>query len=119
MDLQFIWLMFRTILALLFILFVLYASMKLGGQKLKNFQGERFIKILERTQLSKENTLFLVKIGQKAYVISSTSGDIKIMYELTKEEISEVETRKIILQYKSLKDFYKKLKDKKEDKNEH
>lgn len=136
MDLQFIWMMFRTVMALLFVIFLIYISMKYGGGKLQNIQKNKFINILERAQISKENSLLVVKVGEKMYVISSTSGRIEIVYELSQDEICKLEDKKSIPQYKSLKDFYvksgmeeyikhkadnswmKKLKYKKEDKNE-
>lgn len=134
MDLQFMWMIFRTGIALVFVIFLIYISAKYGGKKLKNVQKGKFIRIMEREQLSKENSLLVVKIGEKMYVISSTSGKIEIIYELNDEEISKFKNRNTIPEYKSLKDFYtrsgmeqlvkrasgklalKKLIDKKEDK---
>lgn len=136
MDLQFIWMIVRTLIALLFVIFLIYISMKYGGGKLRNIQKNNFINVIERAQISKENSLLVVKIGEKVYVISSTSGRIEIVYELNEDEICKLKDKKFIPQYKNLKDFYtksgmkefikdktnnlrmKKLKYKKEDKNE-
>ncbi|MPN54572.1 hypothetical protein SDC9_202243 [bioreactor metagenome] len=46
------------------------------------------MKILERLPLSKDNSLLIVKIGDKAYLMSSSSGKTEILREL---EISEIE----------------------------
>ncbi|ADK14101.1 MULTISPECIES: flagellar biosynthetic protein FliO [Clostridium] len=134
MDLQFMWMIFRTVIALLFVIFLIYISAKYGGEKLKNVQKGKFIRIMEREQLSKENSLLVVKIGEKMHVVSSASGKIEIIYELNEEEVSEFKNRSTIPEYKNLKDFYtrsgmeqlvkrasgkltlKKLIDKKEDK---
>ncbi|WP_416176278.1 flagellar biosynthetic protein FliO [Clostridium sp.] len=127
MSLQFIWMIFRTILALFFVVLLIYISTKLGGTKLRDFQKGKFVSVLERTQLSKENSLLVVRIGEKAYVVSSSSGNIEIIYELTKEEMSKLQYKSNMPKYKDLKDFYKKtgvegiiknLRIKKEDKNE-
>lgn len=136
MDLQFISEILRTVMALVFILILIYVSMKYGGGKLQDIQKGKYIKVLERASISKENSLLVIKIGQKGYVMASSSGKIEIISELSKEELIEVEASKALPQYKDLKDFYEKaglnklqkkiplknlcekLKFKKEDRNE-
>jgi flagellar protein FliO/FliZ len=49
-----------------------------------------------------------VKIGERAYVISSTTGRIEILYELDKDEISTLQNVNELPQYKNLKDFYER-----------
>lgn len=134
MDLQLLWMLLKTVVCLIFILFLIYGSMKYGGSKLQNLQRGKYIKILERAPISKESSLLVVKIGEKGFVMASTINTIEIILELSKEEISEIQTSKTIPQYESLKDFYektgikniyertsknfyKKLKFKKEDKS--
>lgn len=136
MDLQFWWMIIKIIVFLPFIIFLIYASIKYGGSKLQTMQNGSYIKVLERTHISKENSLLAVKIGEKGYIIASTNGRIEIICELDKEEILKIEQTKTIPEYKNLKDFYektglervwkkansnlvnKKLNLKKEDKNE-
>ena len=108
MDLQFWWMLFKTILSLLFIVFLIYIFTKFGGGKLKKIQGGRYIKILERTQISKENSLLVVKIGEKGYVISSSSGRVDVICELTGEELSKIEDTKNTCEYKNSRDLYTK-----------
>ncbi|WP_374119111.1 flagellar biosynthetic protein FliO [Clostridium sp. OS1-26] len=98
----------KIVIFLPFILILIYISMKYGGSKLQNIQNGKYIKILERAPISKENSLLVVKIGQKGYVMASTNGKIEIISELSQEEIIEVEASKAIPQYKDLKDFYEK-----------
>ena len=136
MDLQFWWMLFKIILSLIFIIFLIYIFAKYGGGKLRSIQGARYINILERTQLSKENSLLVVKIGESGYVISSSNGKVEIICELEKEEIMKIENSKSVYEYRDLKDLYtksglqnlvnrvgrsisaKKLKVKKEDRDE-
>ena len=136
MDLQLWWMFLKIIIFLPFILILIYISMKYGGSKLQDIQNGKYIKVLERTPISKENSLLVVIIGQKGYVIASTNGKIEIISELSKEEVATVQATKAIPQYENLKDFYEKtrlkkfsekvlaknfsekLKLKKEDKNE-
>lgn len=108
MDLQFVWMMFKTLLALLCVVLLIYVSLKYGGAKFQSTQKGKFIRILERSQLSKENALFVVKIGERVCVISSTAGRIEIVHELNEEEILKLKKREIIPEYKNLKDFYRR-----------
>lgn len=118
MGLQFWVMLFKIIICLPFVLILIYISVKFGGNKLQNIQNGKYIKILERTPISKENSLLVVKIGEKGYVLSSTVGKINIISELSKDEILNIEASKTIPQYADFKDFYSKLKFKKEDKDE-
>ena len=108
MDSQFLWMFFKTIMALAFVIFLIYISLKYGGGKFQNVQKNKFVKILQRSQISKDNSLLLVKIGKRAYVISSTTGRIEILYELDKDEISTLQNVNELPQYKNLKDFYER-----------
>lgn len=136
MDLELWWMIFKIIISLGFILCLIYISVKYGGGKLQSIQNGRYIKVVERTQISKENSLLIVKIGDKAYVISSTNSRVEIIYELNETEISDMEKKRNVYEYKNLKDLYnkmelknilrktnenilvKKLKGKREDKDE-
>ncbi|WP_278382296.1 flagellar biosynthetic protein FliO [Clostridium tyrobutyricum] len=108
MDSQFLWMFFKTIMALAFVIFLIYISVKYGGGKFQNVQKNKFVKIMQRSQISKDNSLLLVKIGKRAYVISSTTGRIEILYELDKDEISTLQNVNELPQYKNLKDFYER-----------
>lgn len=108
MDLQFGLAILKTGIALVFILMLIYVSMKYGGNKLQDIQKGKYIKIIERSSISKENSLVVVKMGQKAYVMASTNGKIEIISELSEEEILEIEASKALPEYKDLKDFYEK-----------
>lgn len=118
MDSEFWLMLLKIILALPFILILIYLSLKYGGSKLQHIQNGKYIKILERVALSKENSLLVVRIGEKGYVISSTNNNIQILSEVSSEEISKIEETKIIPQYSSLKEFYEKVIKKKEDNHE-
>lgn len=108
MDLQFGWMILKIVIFLPFILLLIYASVKFGGSKLQDIQNGRYIKILERTPISKENSVLVIKIGEKGYVMASTNGKLEILSELEKEEVLKVEALRVIPQYDSLKEFYEK-----------
>ena len=108
-------LIFKIIIFLPFILFILYLSLKYGGTKLRKLQDGRYMKILDRVALSKENSIVVVKIGDKAYAVSSSSKDISILFEIPSEEILKIENTKELPQYEDMKDLFKKHILKKED----
>ncbi|PRR77523.1 hypothetical protein CLLI_22970 [Clostridium liquoris] len=117
-DLQFVITFLKIIAFLPFIILLIYICIKYGGGKLQDIQKGKYMKIMDRLPLSKENSLLVVKIGDKAYVISSTHENVQIMLELTSEDIIKIESSKEIPQYHSLKELYEKLRNKKEDKHE-
>lgn len=115
MDLSFWFMLLKIIIFLPFILVLFYLSVKYGGSKLLQIQNGRFIKVLERVPISKENSLVVVKIGDKGYILSSTTGKMDTLMELSSEELSAVEANKQIPEYLGIKDFYNKVLNKKED----
>lgn len=108
MDLDFWTLLFKIIIFLPFTLLLLYISLKYGGNKLQKLQNGRYMKVLDRVALSKENSIIVVKIGEKAYAVSSSLKGINILFELPKEEISSIESIKEIPQYEDMKELFKK-----------
>jgi len=110
MDIEFIGMIFKAIFALALVLLLLYLSLKLGGEKLQKFQNGKYIKVLERVPLSKENFVCVVKIGEKAYIMTSTPHSIEKITELSEAETKKIEDLKIqsMPQYKGLNKFLEK-----------
>lgn len=108
MDLEFWTLLFKIIIFLPFILLILYLSLKYGGNKLQKLQNGRYMKVLDRISLSKENSIVVVKIGDKAYAVSSSTKEIHILFELPQEEITRIENIKELPQYDDMKELFKK-----------
>lgn len=101
-----------------FVLFLFYISVKVGNSKIQSLQSGRYIKILERVGLSKENGLLVVKIGEKGYVISSCHDRIEILLEVSEEDLKKIEETRSLPQYSDIKELIEKFKFKKGDKNE-
>ncbi len=117
-DGEFWLLIFKIIIFLPFILFILYLSLRYGGSKLRKLQDGRYMKVLDRIALSKENSIVIVKMGEKAYAVSSSTKEINILFELPKEEILHIENTKELPQYEDMKELFKKHILKKEVKDE-
>ena len=108
MDLEFWTLLFKIIIFLPFIIFILYLSLRYGGNKLQKLQNGKYMKVIDRVALTKENSIIVVKIGEKAYAVSSSSKEINILFELPESEISRIENIKELPQYDDMKDLFKK-----------
>lgn len=118
----FLQMLFEIIIFVPGILFLFVLFIKYGGNKLQRLQNGKYIKIMERVGLSKENGLMVVKIGDKGYVLSSASGKVEILLQISDEDMEKIENNNQLPQYDSLKAIADKLKEfkqniKKEDWN--
>lgn len=105
----------QIVVFLPFIIFLIYLSMKFGGGKLQSLQKGRFIKVFERTAISKENSLVVVQMGNKAYVMASTHGKLEVVKELEEAELAEITAQRTMPQFTSFQDMYKKIGLKRKD----
>lgn len=60
------------------------------GTKFNLGTGNKYMKVLERLPLSKDNSLAIVKVGDKGYLMSSSTGKIEILKELDSVEINTI-----------------------------
>lgn len=131
MDFNFFGMFAQLILALGVTLGLMFLTFKLMGKKVNSINNSKYVKVIERVQVSKENAILVVKVGKKGYVISSTTGNMGKLSELSEEEINLIEEEKkkaadeITENYKNLmaqskKGFSKIVNNirSKEDKNE-
>jgi len=107
-DGEFWILIFKIIIFLPFILVLMYLSLKYGSTKLQKLQDGKYMKILDRVALSKDNSVVVVKIGAKAYAVSSSSREIRILFELPPEEVVGIENSKEIPQLEDMKKLFAK-----------
>lgn len=114
-DGEYIFTLIKIIIFLPIILFLIYIFAKYGGSSLQKIQKGRYMSVLDRLPLSKDNALLIVKIGHKVYLISSAQGKVEVVEELNYEEIEKIQETREIKEYSSLKEFYSKLINKKED----
>ena len=94
MNFEFLGMIIQLILALGVTLGLIFLSFKLIGTKLKDINKNKYVQVIERVQITKENAILIVKIGQKGYVITSTQGHMEKLSELSKEEIDIIEEDK-------------------------
>ena len=92
MELAF--LIIKLIFAFLIVFSLMYLVFKLSGDKFSKLNEGKYIKILERTQISKDSSIAVVKVGKKGYVLSTTSNKMEKLDDLTEEEINLLEEGK-------------------------
>ena len=76
------------IFALMIILFK-YANKGINGNL-----NKKYVKVIERVQISKDGYILVVKVGKKGMVLSTSTGHTEKLQELTEEELAEIEEAK-------------------------
>lgn len=102
----------KLIAGLIVVLPLIYFTLKYGGKKYQSMQNNSYLKILERLSISKDNSLLVVKIGQKGYVFTSTGNNIEMLMELDEKEVEKIEKTKNMPEYENMNDFVKDIKKK-------
>ena len=98
----------RLLIALGVTLSLIFLSYRLAGKKVNEINNNRYVKVVERVQLTKDNYILIVRIGKKGYVITCTNNNMNKLEELSEEEINNIERRKENSQ-KAVIESYNKL----------
>ena len=69
---------------------LIVASIKLSKLNSDNINKHKYVKVLERTNLSKDTSIFVLEIGDEGCVVASSPSKIEKLKELNKEDISEI-----------------------------
>ena len=69
---------------------LIVASIRLSKIKSDNINKHKYIKVLERTNLNKETSIFVLEMGDEGCVLASSPSKIEKLKELSKEEILEI-----------------------------
>ena len=94
MNFEFLKVFVQLMLALGVTLGLMFLSFKVMGTKINAINNKRYIKVIERVQVTKENTILIVKIGQKGYIMTCSAGHMEKLSELSEEEINVIEEDK-------------------------
>ncbi|NRT73664.1 flagellar biosynthetic protein FliO [Clostridium beijerinckii] len=94
MNFEFLGMISQLILALGLTLGLMFLTFKLMNTKFNINNDNRYIKVIDRVQITKETSMLVVKIGKKGYVMTSSSGHMEKLLELSEEEIEKIELDK-------------------------
>ncbi|AGF58264.1 flagellar biosynthetic protein FliO [Clostridium saccharoperbutylacetonicum] len=90
--------LFKSLGQLIFALGVtfglMFLSFKVMGSKYNVINNNKYIKVIDRVQITKENSILIVKIGEKGYIMTSTAGHMEKLSELSEDEIKNIEENK-------------------------
>lgn len=76
------------------IIVLIVASIKLSKANFSNIGNNKYTKVLERTNLSKDTNVFVLKIGDEGCVLVSSPSKVEKIKELSKEEIENIQDLK-------------------------
>ena len=102
----------KVVFSLVFVLCLIYLSFKYGGGKLQSLQNTRYLKVLERVPLSKENNILVVKMGNQGFVLSSSQSKIEIIKEISEEDLLGIENAKMFTKNKTVSNVLKNWREK-------
>lgn len=94
MDFGFFTMFMKLIIALGITLGIMFLSYKVLGTKVESINNNKYIKVIERTQISKDNAILVVKAGRRGYILMSSGNNVEKLSELSEEEINEIEENK-------------------------
>lgn len=94
MDFGFFTMFMKLIIALGITLGIMFLSYKVLGTKVESINNNKYIKVIERTQISKDNAILVVKAGRKGYILMSSGNNVEKLSDLSEEEIDEIEENK-------------------------
>lgn len=69
---------------------LIVASIKLSKLNSDNINKHKYVKILERTNLSKDTSIFVLEMGDEGCVVASSPSKIEKLKELNKEDIAKI-----------------------------
>lgn len=81
----------KSIGALVVVLGLLIITLRIAGNGLSQGSSNKYTKIIDKTQVSKDSFIVVVKIGKKGVVLSTSNGSTEKLYELSEEEVSLIE----------------------------
>lgn len=87
-------LIIKLLLALVVVFGLMFLLVKVSNNKISKINHGKYIKVLERTNLSKDNSIILLKVGKKGYIIGSSSKGIEKLEEISEEEIALIDENK-------------------------
>lgn len=82
----------RIIGGLIVVLGLMVITLKYTRQGIKKSTSKKYIKIVDRTQISKDNFIVVVRTGEEGMVILTAPGHIEKLKDLSKEEMDKIET---------------------------
>lgn len=88
-DTWILWDFLKLLLALPFVLLLIYISLKFHHQYMLKYQQGKNMKIIERMPLSNKSFLTIVKVGKEYLILGVTENHMEVIQKLDSSEINE------------------------------
>ena len=109
MDWELIGSLMQTFMALIAVLILAYVVLRFT--KRISIGQSRYIEILEKVPLHNQTFLAVVRVGQEYFLASVTSSEVKILKEVSKEDMEALlVARSKMLEENPLMSYWKKRK---------
>jgi flagellar protein FliO/FliZ len=95
---------FKLIVSMIVIFALMIILFKYANKGINGNLNKKYVKVIERVQISKDGYILVVKVGNKGMVLSTSTGHTEKLQELSEEELAEIEEAK----QQALKDMNKK-----------
>ena len=95
---------FKLIVSMIVIFALMIILFKYANKGINGNLNKKYVKVIERVQISKDGYILVVKVGNKGMVWSTSTGHTEKLQELSEEELAEIEEAK----QQALKDMNKK-----------
>ncbi|WP_072893555.1 flagellar biosynthetic protein FliO [Clostridium fallax] len=84
----------KMIMVLIAVVCLILITFKLSETRLNKMRNGNYIKVIERTQITKNNTIILIKAGKKGYLINCSNDKSEVLKEISEDEILLIEKEK-------------------------
>lgn len=94
MEFSFFKMILNLIMSLAIVFGLIFLVFKVLGSKVKSVNDSKYVKVVDRTQITKENSIIVVRVGKKGYLLTSTQTGMEKLEELSEKEIDKIEKDK-------------------------
>lgn len=94
-----------------FTIALIIITIRLSKSSINGISKNKYIKVLERTNLNKDTELYVLKVGDEGCVIVSSSTKTDTIKELTSHQIEEIERKQEEVKINNRNNINLKLKD--------
>ncbi|MBN9647275.1 MAG: flagellar biosynthetic protein FliO [Terrisporobacter othiniensis] len=94
-----------------FTIALIIITIRLSKSSINGIAKNKYIKVLERTNLNKDTELYVLKVGDEGCVIVSSSTKTDTIKELTSHQIEEIERKQEEVKINNRNNINLKLKD--------
>lgn len=85
---------FKLIVSMIIIFALMIIVFKYANKGINGNLNKKYVKVIERVQVSKDGYILVVKVGNKGMVLSTSTGHTEKLQELSEEEVAEIEEAK-------------------------